>query len=284
MFVSDRFVYLELHKTGCTHIRNILKELLHGELLGKHNQVSQEILNGRIALGSVRNPWVWYTSLWAYGCDHKGAVFNNVTRITELDWRRNPCQALLRWFANRDRNPQAWLDTYQDINDAQAFRTWLGMMHDGKYLRDMGGPYASSHIKHVAGLMTYRYLNLFCSLADDQRTPLNLACPGEVEAYAAEHGFIQHFIRNESLETDLFQALASHGVEVPAETREALLRRPKTNTSSRQHGPQYYYDAESAALVAEREQLIVKTFGYSAPLVTPAPVSTTTPATRPLAV
>lgn len=100
MFVSERFVYLELHKTGCTHIRDILNELLDGGLIGKHNQATPELFRQRkIFFGSVRNPWEWYTSLWAYGCDNRGALFNNVTRasrsIRELGWQSNPYAAVL---------------------------------------------------------------------------------------------------------------------------------------------------------------------------------------------
>jgi len=39
----------------------------------------------------------------------------------------------------------------------------------------------------------------------------------------------------------------------------------KTNTSSRKHGPEYYYDRKSEDLIAEREKLIIEKFGYVAP-------------------
>src|SRR5690349_15515950 len=43
MFVSDRIVFLELQKTGCTHIRNLLKEIVGGRLVMRHNQAPAEL-------------------------------------------------------------------------------------------------------------------------------------------------------------------------------------------------------------------------------------------------
>ena len=51
MFVSDSIVFMELHKTGCTHIRNLLKELVGGEFQGKHNQATPDLLtSGRTGI------------------------------------------------------------------------------------------------------------------------------------------------------------------------------------------------------------------------------------------
>ncbi len=39
MFVSDKLVFTELHKTGGTHIYSWLSRLIGGEQRGKHNRV-----------------------------------------------------------------------------------------------------------------------------------------------------------------------------------------------------------------------------------------------------
>jgi hypothetical protein len=44
-----------------------------------------------------------------------------------------------------------------------------------------------------------------------------------------------------------------------------MAARPRTNTSSRRRGPEYYYDATTEKLVGDREKLIVEKFGYRAP-------------------
>src|SRR5688500_14845666 len=80
MFVSDKIVFMELQKTGCTHIRNLLKEIVGGRFVERHIQADPQLFtNGRYFLGSVRDPWDWHISLWAYGCDNKGDFHSNVT-------------------------------------------------------------------------------------------------------------------------------------------------------------------------------------------------------------
>jgi hypothetical protein len=269
MFVSDRIVYIELHKTGCTHIRNILKDVLDGELIGKHNQATPDLFNGdRNFWGSVRDPWVWYTSLWGYGCDNKGAVFGNVTRthmsIRGLGWRSNPFLAILKLIAMRSRNPQAWKDTYADANDASAFREWLRMIHDEKCMADIGEGYEACPVSRVAGLMTFRYLKLFCTKSNEHNMLNDLLTIEQIKEYEQKNCFINHFIRNETLEADLFHGLRNCGVEIPEKIKLDVLSRPKTNTSSRKNCPEHYYDTKSANLVAEREALIIEKFGYVA--------------------
>ncbi len=248
MFISDRLVFLELHKTGCTKIRSILMTLLDGDLVGSHNRAGAELLDGqRMFLGSVRDPWEWYTSLWAYGCDSNGGLYH--------------------MLASRAKDSEAWKATYSNSDDAGAFRTWLRMMHDESLSSDLGEGYSNSPVSRVAGFMTYRYLSLFCTTQGEQEPMRRLSSPYQVRIYDAESCLIDHFIRNESLEQDLFYAIEKSGVHIPEEKKLAILEGPRLNTSSRRHGPEFYYDAETSAIVAEREQLIIAKFGYTAPAV-----------------
>ena len=66
MFVSEKIVFLELHKTGGSHIGHLLSSLLEGEQVGKHNTL-KDLYRNRTILGSIRNPWDWYVSLWPMG-------------------------------------------------------------------------------------------------------------------------------------------------------------------------------------------------------------------------
>lgn len=271
MFVSDRIVFLELQKTGCTHIRNLLQELVGGELVGKHNQAEPGLFTGnRFFLGSVRDPWDWYISLWAYGCDRKGVVFGTVTkkglRIKGRGWKVNPYAAFLDLAASRpNRNTEKWKRTYKDVGDPGAFREWLHMMHDKDCLPDVGDGYSRSALGRVAGLLTYRYLKLFTCRKDESDEVHALSTFERLAEHESRRCFIDHFIRNEHLEPDLIEGLKLAGCTLPTETESGMTSRPRTNTSSRKKGPDYYYDQETEALVAERDRLIVGKFGYTAP-------------------
>ena len=270
MFVSDKIVFLELQKTGCTHIRNLLVELVGGKLVGKHNQAGHKLFSdGRVFLGSIRDPWDWHVSLWAFGCHHKGTVFGNVTKegikFRGRGWRTNPYLAIRELLqSSPHRNAKQWMRTYQDVADPGAFREWLRMMHDKECRPDVEG-YAQSPLGRVAGFLTYSYLKTFACRKGDQDGLKAIATPDQLAEYEAKHGFIDHFIRNEHLESDLLDALKLAGFEFPAGTESEILSRPRTNATSRQKGLAYYYDAQAEELIATWDRLIVEKFGYSAP-------------------
>lgn len=70
MFVNDSFFYLQMQKTGCTRIAEILLDVVGGEQLNpKHTTV---VKPDRPVIGSIRSPWAWYVSLWSFGCQGEG--------------------------------------------------------------------------------------------------------------------------------------------------------------------------------------------------------------------
>lgn len=74
--------------------------------------------------------------------------------------------------------------------------------------------------------------------------------------------FVGHFIRNESLADDFIQMVQSCGIDLSDAQRDSVLTARKVNTSTRPHGPSYYYDEASIKLVARRERFIIEKFGY----------------------
>jgi hypothetical protein len=120
-------------------------------------------------------------------------------------------------------------------------------------------------LNRFAGLLTYRYMKIFTCRKGELDNLRSISTPGQLAAHEREHCFIDHFIRNERLESDLLDALQSMKVEIPDGVAAGMMSRPRTNTSSKRHGPEYYYDAETEKLVGDRDRLIVDKFGYLAP-------------------
>ena len=265
MFVSGNVVFIELHKTGCTHIGKLLSSLMEGRQIGKHNPATPELFRDRrYFLGSIRNPWEWYVSLWSYGCDKKGGLYESVTRgrgtLRGLGWRSNPWGAALVLAADLSREPDTWKQCYADVHDASQFRNWLYMMHDKSYWPHFGEGYASSRLKTFAGFLTFRYLKLFC-----RRDLKEVRSFRALRDFAGTNCYIDHFIRNERLEEDLIGALDSCGVRLSENQRDRIRSSGRTNASSRKQNASYYYDDDTIALVYERERFIVDKFGYVPP-------------------
>lgn len=270
MYISDKIVFIELHKTGCTHIGRLLAEIVAGQQIGKHNPAKTELFTpGRYFFGSVRNPWDWYVSLWAYGCDGRGAIYNRVTRrrrwIRSHGWNRNPIKATRSLYGELCRKPEKWRHCYTHAGDASAFRDWLHMMHDKRTFLDLGNEYSSSQISSFAGLLTYRYMNLFCKNRHDLNNGGTLTDVNALEKFEQANCYITNFIRNESLESDLIEALEACGIRVSENQKSRIYRSEKTNTSSRKHPSNYYYDRETVEIIHKRESLIIEKFGYLPP-------------------
>jgi hypothetical protein len=277
MFVSDRFVYLELQKTGTTHIRRLLRENLGGRTVGKHNQITPDLLDGsRVILGSIRDPWEWYVSLWAFGCDHRGDLYRTATqgrRFRGHGWRAHPGRAAASLVAEVRRQPGHWRATYTHPDDADAFRRWLVLVL-GERLPYQMYEYGAASLGKLVGFMSYRYLNVYCGRAGDNRALARLDSFEAVRAFERERNVVDLFIRNEALEETFIDALRRSGRELTESQLAAIREHRHLNTSPHRRETGYFYDAGSAALVGEADRIIVDRFGYRSPL---AAVATSVP-------
>ncbi|PSO63011.1 MAG: hypothetical protein BRC36_09100 [Cyanobacteria bacterium QH_2_48_84] len=152
--------------------------------MGKHNQVSSDLFTkGKIFLGSIRHPWEWYISLWAFGCDKQGGVFSRVTKskgfnFREVGWKNNPYAAFQAFLFSFYRSPEKWKRIYRDVNDASAFREWLYIL------------------SKIAGLLTYPYMKLFCCKYGEIAKMNSISTFETLMEYKKKNCFIDHFIRN----------------------------------------------------------------------------------------
>ena len=270
MFISDKIIFVELHKTASSHIRRILLELFEGESVGKHNQLTTELIDQRkTILGSVRNPYDWYVSLWGYGCDQMGGVFKAVTHrdrgnFRRRGWKSNPRGAALMFIEDirGGSRRKEWEGTYKDASDPGGFRMWLKLISDPKYMADVGEGYFEWPGCGFVGLMTFRYLKLFCSTVDTNDKFASLRTDRQIKEFEEHNLLVDHFIRQESIEIDLVDIITKLKLKDPQGIEEKLYSMSRRNTSSRGRDLAYYYDQECLEIVESRERLVLDKFDY----------------------
>lgn len=276
MFVADRLLYLELQKTGGSHIRRLLKQYTDGKAVGKHNRLLV-VPEDKAVIGSIRNPWDWYVSLWAYGVSGKGAIrartgtgldFNYYYRMLPKAMGKNwltSAELVLSMAHDIVKPVSQWQQSYQNSTDPTLFQHWLKLLFDKKRRFDIGEGYGFSPLTQHAGLLTYRYFRLFTP-GDAVFHNKNLADADALSAYDQKNNITKGMIRIESLETDFIGLLDEAGVELSKQQKAEILNKEggKTNASKRKPAS-FYYDAESLALVAQGDRYLIEKYGYRPP-------------------
>lgn len=265
MQVSKKLVFLELQKTGSTHIKQLLKKTIGGVNDGKHNQATPEMrASGRTFVGSIREPWGWYLSLFTYGCQRKGGVYLRTTNPARWKSLRRGGTLDAGIPEGFDKySPQFMRDeVYVDPDSAEQFRNWLRLvLTTGPHRALIEDGYAESPISSIAGLMTYRYFLLFVDGA--AKVPETVNTFKKLEAHEKKHLFVKYIIRNETLAEDLIHAIEGSGEPLDDEKKAQIRDAPRTNVSPRKFPKSHYYDEETIALVAEREKFIIEKFDYT---------------------
>jgi len=269
LIVADKLIYLQLQKTGGAHISKLLQEILGANArFGQHDRLPDNIpVKDRMVIGSVRSPWDWYVSLWAYGCAGKGGLYDCLTsplRIRGHGFRHFPLFALKSLAHEFHRSARDWIYLYRSSEDAESFRTWLYYIHDRNNRYHLGEGYARSPISQYAGLLTYRYV---CLYANNVEVIYSKAVKSpERLKILIDHELVLNFtIRNERLEDDLVIALKKCGVEIGSSRAECIYSSRRTNVTQRQRDLGFYYDTDTSKLVRDRDQFIISKYGYEAP-------------------
>jgi len=269
MFVTDKLVYIQMQKTGSSHIVALLSGLFEGEQIGNHNAATAEQLNaGTFFISSIRNPWDWYLSLWTFGVQGGGGLRQV---LTNREYRkaiallpRHPVWALDALRREMRKDIALWRGVYDDDTNVDSFRQWLRQIHDPENAAWLGEGYGDTAVTGFCGFMTYRYLSLCCADTWKLKDRRCVSSVADLQEFDRESCYIDYVIRQEFLEEDFIEAVERvRPLDVAA--RERILGARKTNTSRRSLTVADYYDDRSVDLVATRDRLLIDKFRYEPP-------------------
>ncbi len=269
MIVTDHIVYLQLQKCASTHIAELLCSELGGIQYVKHQRMPRCFdRQDKLIIGSVRNPWEWYVSFWAFGYLHEGGLWDKqITLLTESRAQRRPADGVAK-LGGVPLIP--WDVLYEDPRDPGRFRTWLKAMHDPAIALQLHKNYASFAYRYTTGFCTYLYLYLYSLRHAWLYCDPESGDTARLRDRDEEQNMIQRFVRAEALEQELNAALIAAGV--PPDTVRRVIERSlstgRTNPTLRERRLAYYYDAETVDLVARRDALIIGKHGYQPPDLT----------------
>jgi hypothetical protein len=270
MFINDKLIFLQLHKTGTSSIASFIHSVRPGKIHrnrygDKHIRLEMDA-DGRTVLGSVRDPFAWYVSLWAYGCAGKGELRWRLTapyhKLALSTVKRDVVAkgefraAVQRLRAGLRNDPRRWRRLYSDPNDVALFREWLVLMMSPEGIAQTPGAYPRLPLSSTVGFYTYRFLYTFTDYRAWDRSVAGIKTIDEARSFLEKAGIVQTFIRIEDMAHQLPAVLKDLGEDVPEMPQKA----PVNRSSHRQIGD--YYDTDTIALIRARDRLMFEMFGY----------------------
>jgi hypothetical protein len=241
MYEFENLVYLDVQKTGSTHIGRILQESLDERLIrfNKHKTVRSHHPD-KVHILSVRDPLSQYLSLFRYGCDKKGSLYKKLQR-------------------------KGRADLYVPTQD--GFENWLKVVLDPENRSLLGWRYSFSGCANLMGFMSFRTLSL--NLPSPTFKLRRARTREGVLDLLSSQGMATHIIHNESLEQDLFELFRLHENKLRLRHSVEAIRvliagKPKTNVSeSASSIRKEALSADVVALIRQREWLLYEHFGYA---------------------
>ncbi len=295
MFVTEKLVYLQMEKTASTHIAHVLDEIVGGEQHVQHIHLTRNAIDGqlpidtagRLVVASIRNPWSWYLSLWAYGCRGGGGRYGTRHRLTappptlsevvtrsftySRAKRKLPLPELrdihAEWQQQRRVRTELWKPLYNDANDTGAFQEWLRLVFDARSAHELFPEFGTSPMRFHSGYMTFRYFWNFARdrgrLADHEA----VGAPEQLSEFDRSQTMLDDVVVLERLEPELVRVLEAAGYDLTLEQRSRLRELCVTRTNESPHlSDGKYFDDGAVALVGERDRFLVERFQLEPPL------------------
>ncbi len=226
MIVTDRFVFLHLHKSGGTFVNECLLQFLPDA-----RQIGYHLPRARVpaihahlpALGLVRNPWSYYVSWYAFQA------------------RRQQPNALFRIMSEQGR-----------LDFDGTVRNLVGLGRDGR------------HLDALLSALPQHYINRGLNLPGPALEPIRGSGLG-FYSFLYRHLYdgpgLMHIGRMERMREELVPMLVSVGQSVGPAMRRFIAEAPARNVS--EHGPYAsHYDDPLRELIAQRDALVIGRHGY----------------------
>lgn len=227
MIVTEKFVYVHLHKSGGTFVNECLMRFCPGaRMLGYHlprRMIPIEFAHLPV-LGFVRNPWSYYVSWFAF--QSQMAQPNGLFRIASENGSLD--------FSGTLRN---LLDLGRASDKLDLLLRVLPKTYGNQGLNLPG--FALAPIRD-SGHGLYSYLFDYMYSGDGPQATIG---------------------RVDSLRTDLLNFLDGIEGVLTAPMQDFIEHAAPRNTSSHD-ALRDYYDTETAALVAERDRLVIERFAF----------------------
>jgi len=258
MIISDRFVFLHLQKCATTFVSTLLEEMFSDARRKRPDHNSFTDIKprdlGKTIFGTVRNPWDWYVSYYFY---KKPKGERGLARKT---------------FIEQEPALGALLYPKFSLYAGGTFDYWLGELFraglNGAVFRGSGRHgvvVIDTALMNTLGIGPYTYWFVHCYFEDPETVLQNWNVDRILSGDLGSLG-CKNYCRVEDLRNELLRFFASIDLELTSEQHSLLMSYPiKNNSNPGNRVTETFYNEEKSALIREKEELIVRMFGYEEP-------------------
>ena len=180
MIEGKSFIYLDNFKTGSTFIKYTLKKHFPESSVrnGNINKISCINKKNKMLISSLRDPFKIYVSLWAYGCNKDGLLFNKLTNKSlnsrfSCSYIKNykPKKYVFSFLSHyKINNPKEWEILYSNQKSLRNFNTWLYKINskNSYFKTKLNAPIEFNDGRKI-GFLSRRILKSFFSYSVDQK-------------------------------------------------------------------------------------------------------------------
>ena len=227
MIVTDRLLFLHLHKSGGTFVNALLKRCVpSAEQVGYHLPYREvpAAFRDRPVVGTVRNPWAYYVSWYHFqlGVPKRNILFQLCSNEGQLGFKETVANLV---NLSGDEPRLALLEAGLPATYGKA-----GINLTKACVRELR--------ERAIGFYSFLYERLYAGATE----PV--------------------ILRAERLREEVRAVLAKLG-ELPNPCAEQFLDESPPLNVSRHDAPPLYYDDELARLVAERDRTVVDRYRYT---------------------
>lgn len=231
------FRLYNIEKTGGTYLSNILSELFNGVKEGGHQKFKKNHLSTKkygyhkrrpTLIGTIRNPFDFYLSLWSYGCQGKGNQFSR-------HLKHDPDDAYLYLDSSRKDYFKKWL--FLVINDQRVYKPF-----DIELMK-----------KYDIGLLTLEFFYTY--LRDDYSYLLESKSKKDFKEFS-------HILKIEEVNKTILPLMESLGLVITQQVKDKFKKNEFDRNKSNHKLREEYYDQEMIDLVLKKDWYIFEKFDY----------------------
>lgn len=255
MLIGDKIIFSHLQKTGGTYIASELTRSFPKltNIKVKHATLNKKIIkNKKLVIGSIRDPYSYYISLWSYGCENRGGLkdrlcsnSSNIKPLIKLFFSNSNFRLSdFNLFKNK-----RWNYLYSDVNNFNNFREWLFLINDKKSFFDSCLPVSDEMDNGMfLGFYTRRFINQYFNYELSKSNKI---------VFNSLNSYVNTWIYMNDMKRTLNDAISKINQYEIHVNKKFKISDNKINESKHEK-ISYYYDIKTKNLVSKLDKFVLK--------------------------